>query len=145
MQITVEALIIALRGAADALEREQSYKADDASREAMQAKRDEAAETKPAPVKKEPAKLFTEPSGEPASAPAATDEPPAPWEAEETPPQVEEVTAQDIVALYQEVATQGKKVDMLALLSSLGVERVGELDGAGRARLHAAIKKEAGI
>jgi hypothetical protein len=142
MHITVEALIIALRGAADALE--------DWSPNAMDAAEPEPAETEPAPeptkVKKEPAKLFTEPSGEPASAPAVTDEPPAPWETEETPPpQVEEVTAQDIVALYQEVAAQGKKVDMLALLSSLGVERVGELDGAGRASLHAAIKEAAGM
>jgi hypothetical protein len=141
MQITVEALIIALRGAADALENTIMCRQSDEP-----TGQDEAAETKPAPAKKEPAKLFTEPSGEPASAPAATNEPPAPWEAEETPPpQVEEVTAQDIIALYQEVAAQGKKVDMLALLSSLGVERVGELDNAGRARLHAAIKKEAGL
>jgi hypothetical protein len=130
MQVTVEALIVALRGAADALE--------DWNPNVM--------ESDPVPVEKEPAKVFTEPSGEPASAPAATNEPPAPWEAEETPPpQVEEVTAQDIIALYQEVAAQGKKVDMLALLSSLGVERVGELDGAGRARLHAAIKEAAGM
>jgi hypothetical protein len=133
MQITLEALIVALRGAADALE--------DWNPNAM-----DAAEPEPTKAKKEPAKLFTEPSGEPASAPAATDEPPAPWEAEETPPpQVEEVTAQDIIALYQEVAAQGKKVDMLALLSSLGVERVGELDNAGRAKLHAAIKEAAGL
>jgi hypothetical protein len=115
MHITVEALIIALRGAADALE--------DWSQDG----------------------LGEEPEPKPEPKPAATDEPPAPWEAEETPPQVEEVTAQDIIALYQEVAAQGKKVDMLSLLSGLGVERVGELDNAGRAKLHAAIKEAAGM
>jgi hypothetical protein len=141
MQITVEALIIALRGAADALE---DWDPNVMESDPAPAKKEP--EPEPTKAKKEPAKLFTEPSGEPASTPAATDEPPAPWEAEETPPpQVEEVTAQDIIALYQEVAAQGKKVDMLALLSSLGVERVGELDGAGRARLHAAIKEAAGM
>jgi hypothetical protein len=139
MQITVEALIVALRGAADALE---MY----GDREALAEEMYGEPELEPTKAKKEPAKLFTEPSGEPASAPAATDEPPAPWEAEETPPpQVEEVTAKDIVTLYQEIAAQGKKVDMLALLSSFGVERVGELDDAGRANLHAAIKEAAGL
>jgi hypothetical protein len=34
---------------------------------------------------------------------------------------------------------------MLKLLSELGVERVGELDGDGRAKLHAAIKTAAGM
>jgi len=132
MESTVEALIIALRGAADALEEYRASANVPAGEEA-----EVRVDAEPTPAKKEP---------EPTPPPAATDEPPAPWEAEETPPpQVEEVTAQDIVALYQEVATQGKKVDMLKLLSSLGVERVGELDGVGRAKLHAAIKMEAGI
>jgi hypothetical protein len=137
MQITVETLIIALRGAADALGRYENTKQNpkpEPTNETRFSGEDRAPERKP------------KPKPEPEPEPVATDEPPAPWEAEEIPPpQVEEVTAQDIIALYQEIAAQGKKIDMLALLSSLGVERVGELDGAGRARLHAAIKKEAGL
>jgi outer membrane biosynthesis protein TonB len=135
MQVTVEALIVALRGAADALE---DWNPNVMESDPVPVEKEPAPEPAPAPKK--------EPKPEPKPEPAATDEPPAPWEAEETPPpQVEEVTAQDIVALYQEVAAQGKKVDMLALLSSFGVERVGELDDAGRAKLHAAIKEAAGL
>jgi outer membrane biosynthesis protein TonB len=136
MQITVEALIVALRGAADALEKlvlpfDDEYDVEEAPEPQLA--------PKPAP---EPT---PEPEPEPAPPPPVATEAPAPWETESAPPQIEEVTSQDIIALYQEVAQAGKKVDMLKLLSELGVERVGELDGEGRAKLHAAIKTAAGM
>jgi outer membrane biosynthesis protein TonB len=143
MQMTIEALIVALRGAANALENlvlpfDDGYDVEEAP-EPQRA-------PKPAPEPAPEAEAEPAPEADPAPPPVVTAVgAPAPWETEITSSQVEEVTSQDIIALYQEVSQAGKKVDMLKLLSELGVERVGELDGEGRAKLHAAIKKSAGM
>ena len=143
MQISVEALIVALRGAVDALEIEYL-----------------PAVPVPEPVaetKKTQGVMFAGPAGEPTpaaqAAPAQVTPPPqedaAPWEAEEpTPPPAAtqpEVTPDDIKLLYQQMAQQGVKVDMLGMLSSLGVQKVGELGGEGRGQLYAMMKAAAGM
>jgi hypothetical protein len=137
MQISVEALIVALRGAADALETEYLQAA-----------------SVPEPVaetKKTQSVVFAEPAGEPT--PVAQVTPPqedaAPWETEEPapPPAAAQpvVTPDDIKLLYQQLAQQGTKIDMLGMLSSLGVQKVGELGGEGRASLYAMMQKAANM
>ena len=142
MQISVEALIVALRGAADALETEYLQ-----------------AVPAPEPVaetKKTQGVMFARPAGEPTPvaqpAPAQVTPPQedaAPWEAEEPAPQPAaaqpQVTPDDIKLLYQQLAQQGTKIDMLGMLSSLGVQKVGELGGEGRGQLYAMMKAAAGM
>jgi len=136
MQISVEALIVALRGAADALEKYDLHAGDGVGVEPV---------PEPEP-KKTQGVVFAEPAGEPTPPPQ---EDAAPWEAEEpTPPQAAtqpQVTPDDIKLLYQQLAQQGVKVDMLGMLSSLGVQKVGELGGEGRGQLYAMMKAAAGM
>ncbi|WBC28609.1 hypothetical protein TPMD04_56 [Thiohalocapsa phage LS06-2018-MD04] len=123
MQISIEALIIALRGAADALEKYDLHAGDGLGVE--------PAQVTPA-VQAAPAQEL----------PPQTDA--APWETEQpTPPAAAtqpQVTPDDIKGLYQQMAQQGVKVDMLGMLSSLKVQKVGELDGEGRAQLYEMMK-----
>ena len=134
MQISIEALIIALRGAAEALE--DSYGPFEP----------EVVKEKAAPVETKAPEPTPEPKVVQELPPQEAD---APWESEQpTPPPAAtqpEVSPDDIKGLYQQIAQQGTKVDMLSMLSSLGVQKVGELDGEGRGKLYAMMKKAAGM
>jgi hypothetical protein len=133
MSISVEALIIALRGAADALEKYDLHAGDGVGVE--------PAQVTPA-VQAAPAQV-TPPQE--ADAPWETEQPTPPPAVAASDPLQPEINADDIKRLYQQLAQRGVKVDMLGLLSDLKVQKVGELDAAGRATLYAGMRKAAGI
>lgn len=137
MQLSTEALIAALRGAADALE--DYAEVGDTAPVPQKAPPKEAETPTPPPVA-EPPQAPEPPKAVETAMPAA----PEPWETE--PPQAApepEVSADDIKSLYQSQAQAGQKIDMLSMLGELGVQRVTELDGEGRKKLYGMMKAAA--
>ena len=146
MQISMQALIYALRGAANALEVwEQHVQEGDTLRS--------QAPVEPTPPVEPPKKRGRRKKGEVPEqaqeeykAPLAPEEDEEPPQAPTPPPDKEEkrlVSEADIKALFGRLAQQGKiqNADVFELLNQVGINRVGEATPDQRATLYALMER----